>query len=272
MTVNEWFSSGCNYKKGVAIYTALPNANRNFVRVFNKKESMQNLMKLKYELQKHLQPTAVTTKIAKSTSTSKRVIDIKINGNPKPTPKPQSKYHRQVLISQLPVQLHQLYIQQKTDYNTYCSLKMQLLELTNIRDAFGNLVLDAEGNPKVKEQTTADIEKALQFCLQIENLFDKIDKAWEIIDHYLDTKEVLKIETKDFTKLSPGKLRDKIVSVRGSRTRQKQRLAMLQEKEANAIAKKFKIKYARDVAKSKAKLAQLEQDLIQLIEIRDKEK
>lgn len=267
MTINEWFSSGCNYKDGVALYGALPNHNKNYFRNFSKKESVVNVMKLKYELQKHLQPTTQATKPTKQ-ATVQKTVSVTI---PEPQKSQESKYYRKVLLKQLPVKLHPLYIKQKNDYVTYCSLKLQLNELSNIRDSFGNLVLDANGVPKVKPQTEFDIQKANAICLQIESLFDSIDKAWEIIDHYLDTKEVITIKSNDFSSLSPGKLRDKINSVRGSRTRQKKRLAMLEEKYNNAIALKFKTKYERNIAKCKEKLMQLDQDYLQLIQIRDNE-
>ena len=266
MTVNNWFSSGCDYKKGVEIYKQQPKANKNFIKVFELKESMQNLMKLKYELQKLMVPTN-----SKNT-TPNRNIQISIDASEKPKSKTESKYFRKLFISQLPTQLHPLYIQQKNDYMKYCSLKMQLNSLTHQKDKFGNLIIGTDGLPKLKEQTPLDIEVAQKICLEIEMLFDAIDKTWQIIDHYLQTREILVIQEKSFTDLSPGKLRDKINSIRGSRTRQKQRKAMLQESLNNAIAKKFKIKYARDLAKCEQKLAQYEQDLIQLIKIRDNEK
>lgn len=263
MTINEWFSSGCDYKQGLALYEALPNHNKNLLKVFTRKETLPNKMKLKYELQKNLKAT-----IQKASIVSGPIISTGFT-NPINT---ESKYYKKVLINQLPIELHPLYIQQKTDYNTYCSLKIQLNELTTIRDSFGNLVVDANGNAKVKEQTPADIEKANRICLQIEDLFDAIDKAWEIIDHYLETKEVIKIQDNSFENLSPGKLRDKLISVRGSITRQNKRKENLTKALQNAIAKKFKIKYERDLAKCTAKLMQLEQDKLKLIQLRNNEK
>jgi hypothetical protein len=271
MTVNEWFNNGCDYKEGVALYEALENHNKNFLKIFKKRNSPQNRMKLKYELQKKLTPTNIAA-VQNSLISEKYKRNIQININVTPKPVAENKYFRKLLISQLPIELHPFYIQQKTDYNTYCSLKMQLNELTNVRDTFGNLVLDEEGKPKFKAQTPLDIEKARVICLKIETLFDAIDKTWQIIDHFLETKEVMIIQQKSFEDLSPGKIRDKIVSVRGSRTRQNQRLKLLKNKLNNAIAKKYKIKYSRDLTKCKAKLMQLDQDLIQLIQIRDNEK
>jgi hypothetical protein len=284
MTVNEWFTSGCNYKQGIALYEALPNCNTNLLKVFKRRETAQNKMKLKYELQKSIVPTIGNdSKKSVEREVVKRKIHININATEKPKEKPsiflgpqkpkeESKYFRKVFISQLPVELHPLYIQQKSDYNTYCSLKMQLNELSYIKDAFGNIIKDKNGVPKVKPQTPLDIETARVFCMQIETLFDAIDKTWQIIDHYIQTKEVIIIQQKNFTELSPGKVRDKLISVRGSITRQKQRKALLTHKLENAVAKKYKIKYERDLAKCTAKLMQLEQDKIKLIQIRNDEK
>lgn len=269
MTINTWFSSGCDYQQGLVLYKALPNHNKNLLKVFCRKETLPNKMKLKYELQKNIK-SQITNPVNNLLNSNNQVKESSIPVVKKVTE--TNKYYRKVLINQLPIELHSLYIQQKNDYNLYCSLKMQLNELSNIRDGFGNLVLDDCGNPKVKPQTTIDIQKANVICLQIEDLFDAIDKTWQIIDHYFKTKEVIVIKEKNFENLSSGKLRDKLISVRGSITRQNQRKANLEKALDNAIAKKFKIKYQRDLAKCTAKIMQLEQDKLKLIQLRNNEK
>jgi hypothetical protein len=272
MTVNDWFNNGCDYKEGVALYLSLPSHNTNFAKAFSRKETPQNRMKLKYELQKK---RATTIDVPKPktiiTDGPKRNIKIHIDASLKKQPA-ENKYFRKLLISQLPIELHPFYIQQKTDYNTYCSLKIQLNEINIIRDTFNNIVLDADGNIKVKPQTPLDVEKARGICLKIDSLFDAIDKTWQIIDHYLETKEVVIIQQKDFTALKGVKLINKINSISGSITRQNTRHQLLTKSLENAIANKFKIKYERDLAKCNAKLMQLNQDKIKLIQIRDNEK
>jgi hypothetical protein len=267
MTVNEWFSSGCNYNDGVLLYKQQEKANKNFIKIFERKESMQNLMKLKYELQKYLAPTTAVSSTEKQTI-AKGTFDIHIDSSPK---KEESKYFRRILINQLPVELHGLYIQQKNDYMIYCSIKTQLNALTNVTDSFGKIVIGTDGLPKLKRQTKLHIAKATKFCLQIETLFDAIDKTWQIIDHYLETKEIVIIKETSYEDLSEGKLRDKLISIRSSITRQKKRKQLLTQKFSNAIANKFKIKYSRDLTKCKAKLMQLEQNKIKLIQLRDAE-
>lgn len=280
MTIKEWFTNGCNYTEGIALYKALPNTNKNYLKVFKRRETPQNKMKLKYELQKFIKKEVAgpVKNSLKSEILKPKKVNLQVDILEKPSifltsenPKTESKYFRKVLLNQLPIELHPLYIQQKTDFNTYCSLKIQLNALSYIKDSFGNIVKDAEGKPKVKPQTPLDIEKARVYCMQIENLFDAIDKTWQIIDHYLDTKEVIVIQDKNFTTLSSGKLRDKLISVRGSITRQKTRQQLLTKKLENAVAKKYKIKYKRDLTKCTAKLMQLEQDKIKLIQLRDNE-
>lgn len=257
MTVNEWIASGENYKIGLEIYQSLPNHNANFLKVWSRKETPQNLIKLRYELQKQLQPTL-------SFSKSEIIEESKPVG--------LDKYFRKLRINELPVALHPIYIQQKNDFSIACSLKIQLNALGNILDCNGNIVFGADGLPKLKPQTKDDQEKALRLCLKIESLFDAIDKTWGVIDYYLENKIVPKITDNDFSALPEGKLRDKINSVRGSITRQNIRLAMLRQKYNNAIAKKFKEKYKRNLEKCENSLMQLNQDLIKLLEIRDKEK
>lgn len=253
MTVIEWINNGCNYKQGLELYKNIPNHNANFLKAWSRKETPQNLIKLRYELQKNVTPTFNITTPAK-------VVES------------EQKYYRKVLINQLPIALHPMYIQQKNDFSIACSLKMQLNALGNLYDSNGNIIYGADGLPKLKKQTKADQEKALQLCLKIESLFDAIEKTWEIIDYYLENKTIPTIKENDYSNLSEGKLRDKIVSVRSSITRQKQRLKMLTKKLQNAVAKKFKIKYERNIAKCENSLMQLNQDLIKLLEIRDNEK
>lgn len=252
MTVNEWIATGCNYKVGLALYAELPNYNKNLLKVWTRKQTTQSEMKLRYELQKHLQPTF------------KAPTSATIN-EPK-------KQYRKVLINQLPVELHGVYLQQKNDFGLACSLKIQLNAMGHFYDNQGNLIIGANGLPKLKPQTPETQERARKICLKIETLFDSIDKTWGIIDYYFEHKVTPQINSNNFSKLSPGKLRDKIISVRSSRTRQNQRLKMLQQKLDNAIAKKFIEKYKRNIEKCENSLMQLNQDLIKLIELRDNEK
>jgi hypothetical protein len=271
MTVNDWFENGCNYKDGVALYSCLPNHNKNLATVFFRKETPQNRMKLKYELQKNRTPTIGIAENFELTKTPKKNIQINIDAAPKSKPT-ENKFFRKLLINQLPIELHPFYIRQKFDYTTYCSLKMQLNEINAVKDQFGNVILDRDAKPKIKPQTDLDIEKARVICLKIETLFDSIDKTWQIIDHYLETKEVVILQEKTFENINGVDVYKKLNSVRGSITRQTTRHKILTKNLEAAIAKKFVIKYERDLAKCTAKLMQLNQDKIKLINLRDNEK
>lgn len=229
MTVKEWLQSDCDYSVGLEIYAKLPTCNRYFLKALQGKNTKQNLVKLKYELKKHLKSKLVVSSESLKENYQKKY-------------KPNEKYYKKVFINQLPVDLHPLYIQQKSDFSLACSLKIQL------------------NNLQVHEREY----KALGFILKIDNLFTRIEKAWEIIDYYLAHKVVPKIVKTNFSDFSEMELLKKRISVRSSITRQKKRLETLTEKLKGSIVKKNITKYEIGIAKCEEKLLQLNQDLVQL--------
>jgi len=120
MKVNDWFNNGCNYQEGVLIYAGIKQSKMNLLRLFKLKQSNYNLEKLKYELSKfkevEIKETVISEVIEKPKSTPES----------KPQePAPTSNY-KTLLISDLPVELHPTFIQQKNNFATACSLKIQL--------------------------------------------------------------------------------------------------------------------------------------------------
>ena len=167
MTIAQWLQSDPqDYPKGLDLYKSLPNYNRHFLAAMSKKETPQNLMKLRYALRKH-ENTEIAEPEVKST----------------PDYQPEKRNFTPLHISQLPPELHLKYIKQKTDFATACSLKIQLNSL------------------KPEERK----EKALGIILELEQLFESINQAWKIFDHYEKYKEILVIKEVDFSKLSPLK-------------------------------------------------------------------
>jgi hypothetical protein len=230
MKINDWFNNGCNYEEGVAMYATLKEAKPNLLQLFKRKKTNAFADKLKYELSKYKDSeTSFTPLIA---SVKKPIIkpDTVIEEKPK---------YKNVLISDFPVVLHPVFIKQKNDFATACSLKIQLN------------ALPAE-----------DEEKALEICLQIDALFDAVELAWKQLDHFTDTKTVLEIKENDFEKLSPAQLILRRNNKRTVLTKTKKRLEVLLLQTPNTI--KTTTKQEITIEKQKTKFAQLEKDIADL--------
>ena len=200
MKINDWFTNGCNYEEGVAIYASLKTSKINLLRLFQKKNASTYLEKLKYELGKHKETEVVLNNFTvvspgeKPTSAPAPII----------TPIIEPPLYKQKLIRDYPVALHPVYIQQKNDYATACSLKIQL------NNVDGRKRFDGE---------------ALKLCLEIERLFDAVELAWKQLDHYTETNTILVVKEHDFSDLTPGQLILKRNSKRSSLTKAKRLVA-----------------------------------------------
>jgi hypothetical protein len=146
------------------------------------------------------------------------------------------------------VALHPVYIKQKTDFATACSLKMKLNQLDADQEA-----------------------AALKLCIEIESLFDAIEHAWRIIDHYQDHKTILQLTTNDFDALSPAQLLQRRNLKRASISKIKKQLTELDA----AALKNNALPWLKKIAIKREKLTekqlQLEADVTQLQELIDKE-
>lgn len=182
MQIQEWLDSGADYDTGLILYSKQPKHNKNLLRLFMRKNSHINLEKLKYELKKlsvnSLKKGGIAIEIIKGANKHVNKSDelpiVNVSGNT------DNKQYRLLRINQLPVELHPLYIKQKNDFATACSLKIQLNDLP-----------------------AEDETEALEFCLEIERLFDSIEKAWKVFDHYTEFKVVPEMEDKTYDDLSP---------------------------------------------------------------------
>lgn len=202
MTSNQWLKEKGDYHIGVQLYMAHPKANSNLLRVFNRKHSAANYQKLKYELKKlsksTVQPlefTVTTTPLSAPKSKPNQETPGQI-----PTPAKTTAFNG-LHIKDLPVKLHPMYIQQKSDFQLACSLKLQL-------------------NALPAENETV----ALQLCLKIEQLFDNIATAWQVFDYYRKHKTVINLEAPSFTELSATQLIQRRNSKRSSITKAQNRL------------------------------------------------
>jgi hypothetical protein len=230
MTINEWLcDKQQDYWKGVELYQNSSQCNRHYLEMLKKKESRANLMKLRHALRKEL-------KI--SPEEQSEPIELSIPDNYKV----EKRTYKEVLINQLPVELHPLYIEQKANFAKACSLKIQLNDL----------------------QPHEIDHKALGIILEIEGLFESINNTWEILDYYLDYKVVLEVKNEDYSTFTAMDLLKKEKSLRSSLTRQKQRLNKLEEDYSNCVTKQVKNKIFIKLGRCKEKIIQLENSLTRL--------
>ena len=238
MNVNEWFNNGCNYQEGIVLYGTLKGHSINLHRLFLRKESISNAEKLKYELGKHRK--LATTKSVTPPSKEPQQINLIVDGSPK-IPKPQNNsFYR---INQLHKDLHPLAIKQRSNFQTAISLHSQLTKLH----------ADEEG-------------AALSLCIEIEDLFDGIETAQKVLDHYVSHKVVLNIEPRSFDNLSPAQLLQSRNNKRISVSKYKKKIDTLKLGQIGSKSEKTKTEVALEKLKKKLIIHELElQQLNELI-------
>ncbi|WP_435263419.1 hypothetical protein [Tenacibaculum sp. nBUS_03] len=234
MTIDTWLSSNNqDYKIALQLYEALPTCNRHFLKAMQKADTPQNLIKLRYQLEKYKK-----LEVPKATISKKNKPTLIRTTEPKPSFKPR------VLITDLPLELHATYIEQKNNFAKACSLKMQLNALEE-----------------------HEIEhKALGVILKIESLFKAINEAWKIIDYYLEHKEVIQVPKTTLENLTPIELLKKQNSLRSSITRQKTRKEKLLAELKNTSLRTQKLKLETKIEKATKKLINLESTLSFVLE------
>ncbi len=237
MEIQNWINSGCNYNEGISLYAKLPGHSKNLVRLFLLKDNARNREKLRYELEKHIE-----TKPPESTAPPKAPEKVNLQVNS--TSKANAHFYR---LNQLPTSLHPLAIKQRTDFQEAISLKLQLNELHP----------DEEG-------------VALEICLQIEDLFDAIETAQKVLDHYVDHKVVLNLSPRNYKDYSGGQLADARRNKRTSVTKYKKRVQALQEKSLQNLSKNDQNKTEIQLQKAKGNLLKHEMELQQLTELINK--
>ena len=236
MKVNDWFKNGCNYQQGVLIYAGLKKSKPNLIRLFRLKENAYNTQKLKNELTKFKEVQIEQTFISEVTT--------KTSAKPTPAQNQTTTTYKPLLINQLPVELHPVFIQQKQDFATACSLKIQL----------NNLTPEAE-------------DEALKLCIEIESLFDKIEAAWKILDHYQETKEILQLQDNSFSNLTPAQLLQRRNQKRSTLSKTKSKIKQLNASLLKAETKALKTKIETTIARAKEKEINLQVDIQKLTDL-----
>ncbi len=157
MEIKEWFASGCEYKKGVELYSKVPY-NSHLLTLFSRSETAYNREKLKQELKKHIHLTLVPEKQeTPSVSVYKELRE--------PL---QKKTSGSRPISYYPPELHEVYHDRVSSFYKACSLKAQLNSLAEDK-----------------------AEEALVLQMEIFRLWEENDRCSDILNHYETTKRIL---------------------------------------------------------------------------------
>lgn len=237
-----------DYKQALVIYSGTKHPNQNLLRLFSQKKSLGNINKLKYELKKRQEEDFVSDlrgEETKPTSLGKGAANAQVITSKPPnfesSQDSAAKQFRFLQINDLPIELHPLFIQQKGEFANACSLKMQM-------------------NALLPEQQT----KALEFCLEIERLFDSIEKIWKVFDHYTDHGEVLQLQVNKYQSSSPAQLIKAEANKRASITKTKKRVAQYETALPTLTTLQQQTKCKRALVKSSKGLLQHELDLEQI--------
>lgn len=200
MNIQEWFDNKGTYKEGLQLYASLPQKSNLFLKSIQR-ENTSNFLKLKYELKKALNNN--------STATTKQSEKI---ATELPT-EPKSEPLLQVIIKEsasfsfdketmamYPMELHATYRNRISNFYEACELKFKL----------NMLHPDAE-------------EEAFDLIIQLEELWESIDRAWFILNHWKDYGRIMPIDnSEDFTKLNGiqlSKRRDRLQTSISKRTK-----------------------------------------------------
>lgn len=195
MTIKEWFDNGCDFKTGVDLYRQLPAATPVMLRNFAR-ETPSNKLTLKYELKKALMAGS-------SVSISPVVPVLEKQVSPEPAPpvpdrnpvqikekavrladeSSKSEFQKETL-SMYPPELHPVYRERINKFYLACELKIKLNTLPENA-----------------------LDDALNLILQLEDLWGKIDKAWEILNHWKEHHRLMPVESEvDYSKMTAMQL------------------------------------------------------------------
>ena len=245
MNVNDWFKNGCNYNDGVMLYRSIPTHSKNLLRLFLLKESRINIEKLRYELSKFKTSNGIIVEASTVADTVKHISKIaKTSFDAKLANAPANGFYR---LNQLPMELHEVAMKQRNNFQEAISLKLQL----------NNLLPEQE------------IE-ALKLCIAIEDLFDAIDGAQKTLDYYVKHKIVLQIAGRNYESFTPAQLVSARMNKRASITKHKKRVEMLKQKFGQNLSKNDKSKLEVQLQRATENLLKHEMELQQLNEIINK--
>ncbi|WP_417365924.1 hypothetical protein [Flavobacterium beibuense] len=180
MDIKEWFETSGSYRDGLELYRNLPNCSSNLLRSLER-ESKSNLLKLKYELKKALESgnRVVVSEIKESPAQPKKMPE-KPKFDDNIIEQSAKVTFTKETLAMYPPELHDTYRDRINCFYKACSLKIILNGLDD----------DAE-------------EEAFSIQLQIEELWDRIDSCWTILNHWKQHKRIMPVKTTvDFNTLN----------------------------------------------------------------------
>lgn len=243
MKINEWFDNGCDYGTGVVLYMQQKGHSRNLVSLFMKKETPNNLDKLKYELGKYRSAVAAPENLPIQNIIISPKVNPQVNIIPV-KPKIESAHvHFFYRLNQLAIELHPMAMKQRDDFQKAISLKLQLNQLHEMEEG-----------------------KALEICIEIENLFDAIDMAQKVLKHYVKHKVVLDIENRDFSHMTPDQRHIRLKNKRSSIVKLERRITTYKQELANELPISRKTKLQVQLQKSTANLLKQEFEVQELMD------
>lgn len=234
MNIQSWFKNNGSFKDGVKLYSELPNKSNLLLRSFNK-ETPSNFLKLKYELKKALN-SGFTSKITEE----KKEVKLEIKSD-KPLlqeviQESITNSFQKETMAMYPIELHSVFRTRVSSFYEAAELKFKLNEL-----------------PEDNEH------EAYNLMLKIEELWNKVDKCWSVLDHWKEHNRIMPYESKeDFSSLSPLQLFSKRDRLEVSISKRKKTLKALE---------KYVKENPEDKAKERnyiSKTEQLEQLIIDL--------
>jgi hypothetical protein len=222
MKIQSWFDNHGTFKEGVEIYSQLPNPSIHLLRLF-KIENTSNFIRLKYELK-----LAINKGLDKPSF--ERIPEIPKNPE---IPEAQKTKSESVIDTS--------FLKQLTEESSKASFAKETMAMypeelhSTYRERISNFYEACELKFKLNTVPEADHEAALKIILQLEKLWDRIDKAWVILHHWRDHNRIMPTEvSQDFSKLSALQLANEkgLVETRISK-RKKTLLQMEQKLEAD---------------------------------------
>lgn len=241
MDIQNWFDNKGTYQDGLKLYSELPSKSNLLLRSLSK-ETAANFLKLKYELKKALN------------TGSKAIIQKEEKTVSEPKKEAENKSLLQVIVEQsanefleketmamYPIELHSTYRERISDFYRVCELKFKLNAI----------------HPD-------DEAEAYELMLEMEDLWERIDRAWFVLNHWKDTGRIMPVKaTEDFSKLSAIQLVKRRDQLQTSVSKRTKTLSKIQEEVDNSPEDKTKLNlYNR-------KKEQLQQLLIDLETIRN---
>lgn len=243
MDINTWFESGCNYHEGITLYASLKGHSPNLLRLFLRKQTFSNAEKLKYELGKFRRSPKrnLTTshiienprEVKKTPPTSSTKADTKMSIS--------NGFYR---LNELHIDLHLLAQKQRADFQKAISKHLKLTQLHPDEES-----------------------KALQFCIEIEDLFDAVEAAQKILNHYVKHKTVLHIEKKNFSQMTAPQLLRSRNNKSTSVSKYKKKVHVLRKSLGQNLSKTETTKIKVALEKAENKLLHHEMELQQLNEL-----